>query len=119
MIKHANDLDTSLLPNLKGGRDTVRVVHILKTEEMHGTGRMFGVQIIPPGGSIGKHVHEGDFETYYILRGKGRINDNGNVQELYPGDMAHCCEGDYHELENIGDEDLAFLAVIQFTEIKH
>lgn len=115
MIRRAGDYSVDLEPNLKGGKGTVRVVNILEKNEMYGAGRLFGISIIPPGGSIGKHTHTGDFETYYILKGKARVNDNGNICELGPGDMIQCKEGDYHAIENIGDTDLEYLAVILYV----
>ena len=115
MIKRNSDLPVTLEPNLKGGRDTVRIVNILEKEEMYGLGRLFAISIIPPGGSIGRHTHQGDFETYYILKGRGRINDNGTVAEIGPGDMTQCKDGQFHSIENIGDVDLEYLAVILYT----
>lgn len=111
-------MSITLEPNLKGGNGTTRVLNILEKEEMHGTGRLFGISMIPVGGSIGQHTHDGDFETYYILEGKALVNDNGNIQELGPGDMTHCQDGDFHSIENIGDVELRYVAVIQYSETK-
>jgi mannose-6-phosphate isomerase-like protein (cupin superfamily) len=116
MIKKAADLRLKLEPNLKGGRDTTRVINILESEEMFGTGRLFGVSVIPPGGSIGQHTHQGDFETYYILKGSARVNDNGVFYDLGPGDMTQCRDGDFHSIENTGDIDLEYLAVILYSK---
>lgn len=118
MIKRADELRVEYSPNLKGGKETVKIINILENEDNYGTGRLFGVSIIPVGGSIGKHRHDGDFETYYILKGKARVNDNGNEQILGPGDMTGCKDGDYHAIENIGDCDLEYLAVILYTQQK-
>jgi mannose-6-phosphate isomerase-like protein (cupin superfamily) len=115
MIRKAADMRLKLEPNLKGGRETTRVINILENEEMFGTGRLFGVSIIPPGGSIGQHTHEGDFETYYILKGSARVNDNGVFYELGPGDMTQCGDGNFHSIENTGDIDLEYLAVILYS----
>ena len=115
MIKRSADLSVKLEPNLKGGRDTVRIVNILENEELNELGRLFGVSIIPPGGSIGQHTHKGDFETYYILKGQARVNENGTVADLGPGDMTQCGDGDFHSIENTGDVDLEYLAVILYT----
>jgi quercetin dioxygenase-like cupin family protein len=116
MIKQHKDLTITLEPNLKGGEGTVKIVNILGKEELYGLGRLFAVSIIPPGASIGRHTHEGDFETYYILKGRARVNDNGAVAELGPGDMTQCKDGDFHSIENIGDMDLEYLAVILYTK---
>lgn len=115
MIKKTEDMRIELQPQLKGGKDTVRIINILEQDELYGTGRLFGVSIIPPGGSIGKHTHSGDFETYYILKGKALVNDNGKICELGPGDMTQCQDGNYHSIENIGDVDLEYLAVILYS----
>jgi mannose-6-phosphate isomerase-like protein (cupin superfamily) len=116
MTKKSADLRINLEPNLKGGRETVRIINILESETLFGTGRLFGVSIIPPGGSIGRHTHEGEFETYYILKGSARVNDNGVLYDLGPGDMTQCKNGDFHSIENTGDVDLEYLAVILYNK---
>jgi len=115
MIKRSADLSVKLEPNLKGGHDTVKIVNILENREINGVGRLFAVSIIPPGGSIGQHTHEGDFETYYILKGRALVNDNGTEAELGPGDMTQCRDGNFHSIKNIGDADLEYIAVILYT----
>lgn len=114
MIKRAEELRIEYSPNLKGGKETVRIVNILENEDNYGTGRLFGISIIPVGGSIGYHQHVGDFETYYILKGKALVNDNGDEHTLCPGDMMVCKDGDWHSIENIGDCDLEYVAVILY-----
>lgn len=118
MTRKGVDLRLELLPNLKGGKGTTKVLNILEPEDSHGTGRLFGISMIPVGGSIGKHYHEGDFETYYILEGKAKVNDNGEEYILGPGDMTHCQDGDYHSIENIGDCELRYVACILYSETK-
>jgi quercetin dioxygenase-like cupin family protein len=115
MIKRSAELSVKQELNLKNGKGTVRIVNILENEDMHGKGRLFAVSIIPPGGSIGRHTHDGEFETYYILKGQARINDNGTVVDLEPGDMTQCADGQFHSIENTGDFDLEYLAVILYT----
>lgn len=115
MVKKGADLSVKLEPNLKGGNGTIKVVNILEQEELFGRGRLFAVSIIPPGCSIGQHTHEGDFETYYILKGRARVNDNGVIAELRPGDTTQCRDGHFHSIENIGDIDLEYLAVILYS----
>lgn len=51
-------------------------------EEMSQKGRVFGHTTVYPGSEIGYHIHNGDSETYYILSGKGRYNDNGTIVEI-------------------------------------
>ena len=118
MIRKVNDQRRSLEPELKGGRDTVRLIHILEEAESYGTGRLFGISIIPPGGSIGYHTHKEDFEIYYILKGTAKVVDNGTEDILNPGDSMTCRDGDSHSIENIGGEDLEYIAIILYTQKK-
>ena len=39
-------------------------------------------------------------------------NDNGTKYEVHPGDTTFTCDGAGHAIENIGDEDLVFMALI-------
>lgn len=115
MIQKASELRRSLEPNLKGGKDTVRLIHFLEPENACGTGRMFGISIIPPNGSIGYHQHSGDFEIYYIVKGSARVVDNGVEGRLMPGDAMLCRDGDSHSIENDGDIDLEYVAIILYN----
>ena len=118
MIRKATEQKKTVEPELKGGRDTVRLTHFLDEEEAYGTGRLFGVSIIPPGGSIGYHTHEGDFEIYYIIKGTAKVIDNEDEDVLHPGDSMICREGESHSIENIGTCDLEYVAIILYTERK-
>ena len=115
MIRKAQQQKTSTQPNLKGGRDTVRLKHIIEEAESYGTGRLFAISIIPPGGSIGHHTHTGDFEIYYILKGTAKVMDNDVEDILEPGDSMICKEGESHSIENIGEIDLEYVAFILYT----
>ena len=48
---------------------------------------------------IGYHVHTNESETYYILKGTARFNDNGTEHILCPGDVAFTGSGDGHGIE--------------------
>jgi len=115
LFKKEGEMRITLEPHLKGGRGTTRVIDILTKEEMEGTGRLFGVSIIPVGGSIGCHQHTGDFEVYYILSGKAQVTLDGETRVLGPGDMTMCEDGHTHGIENIGNEELRYLAVILYS----
>jgi len=118
MIRKAKEQRRSFEPGLKGGRDVINLIHFLEEGESYGTGRLFGISIIPPGGSIGYHTHTGDFEIYYILRGVATVNDNGRQDILMSGDSMTCREGESHSIENNGDCDLEYVAIILYTERK-
>ena len=116
MIKKAADLQVESFQNRFGGEGEVRMKKLLAPAEFCGKGRLFAHNVILPGSSIGFHQHNGDFETYYILKGKALVNDNGTERVLVPGDMTFCKDGDFHSIENIGDCDLEYVAVILYNK---
>ncbi|MGI6686732.1 MAG: cupin domain-containing protein [Bacillota bacterium] len=112
MLRRRDQFFIEQQPHLKGGQGCVELHHILTKQEMLGSGRLFAISILPPGSTIGYHQHSGEFEVYYILKGKGQLILNGNVIELNPGDMTCCGDGDSHGLENVGEGNLEYIAVI-------
>ena len=63
---------------------------------------------------VGWHIHHGDGETYYILKGHGEYNDNGTAVRVGPGDVTFVDDGEGHSLKNTGDETLEAIALILF-----
>ena len=82
--------------------------------ELYGKGRMFNHMILAPGHSIGDHMHVGDNEIFYFLKGSGSYNDNGNTVKVFPGDTAICNDGEFHGLVNDEEEPLEFIALILY-----
>lgn len=62
---------------------------------------------MPPGTTIGQHSHRTDEEEYYlILRGQGRMQQNGEEFTVGPGDLIRNPPGGTHALQNTSDQDL-------------
>lgn len=118
MIRRNSDMPFEQIERFKGGAGTLVTRSMHGPEELKGYGRKFGFSVLNPGCSIGLHTHCGDSETYYIISGKGRYNDNGVWCEVGPGDMTYCDDGESHALECLGDEPLSFIALILYTEPK-
>lgn len=116
MKKTVNDFKVDKTIALKDGKGLTTVLNFLDQDEFAGKGRLFGISIIEVGGSIGYHKHVGDQEAYYILEGKGFYTDNNEKYEVNPGDFLFCREGEGHSLENIGDIDLRYIALILYTK---
>ena len=83
-------------------------------DEMYGKGRIFNHVVLEPGCEIGWHVHQGDGETYYILKGQGEYSDNGRLLTVGPGDVTFVDAGEGHSLKNTGDENLEAIALVLF-----
>lgn len=64
---------------------------------------------VPPGASLGLHVHARTEEIYFIIAGSGRMRLGEEVNEVGPGDLIVTALGDRHGIEAIGDEDLEFV----------
>ncbi len=104
--------ETVTAKNKAGGKGEIYITHLLTQKEMVGQCGMFAKVVVPPGSSLGVHSHNGNTETYHILQGKALYTDNNENYEVKPGDTTFCADGDSHGIENIGDEDLIFIALI-------
>ena len=98
--------------NMAGGKGHVLIKDILGKKELNGKCGLYSEVTIEPGCSLGYHEHHGESETYYILSGKGDYNDNGTVRPVKAGDITYTPNGCGHGLENTGDENLVFMALI-------
>ena len=97
-----------------GAGEALRVQILTGDEELYHKGRLFSHVCLEPGTEIGWHIHHGDGETYYILRGQGEYNDNGTLLTVGPGDTTFTDDGQGHSLKAIGDEPLEAIALILY-----
>ncbi|MCI1959077.1 MAG: cupin domain-containing protein [Clostridia bacterium] len=116
MIKKAGTIKKLEMKNAQGGNNSIFAEPILTGDEFTNSGRLYNKMTFPPKASIGYHVHKGESETYFILKGTGMYSDNGKEVEVHAGDIAYCAPGEGHGLENIGDEDLIMIALIIFDK---
>ena len=98
--------------NVRGGKGDVNFKYLLGDKELNGKNRLFAELTIKPGCSIGYHVHQGESETYYIISGTGKYDDNGTTRTVKPGDVTFTDSGCGHAIENAGSENLVFMALI-------
>jgi len=106
MLVDFNKIEEEKLMEFKGGKKflagkfhTDELVKILK-------GRL------EPGATVGKHTHEKDSEIIYVLSGTGKAFYDDGEERLVPGMCHYCPNGHAHGLENDGDEDLIFFAIV-------
>lgn len=112
MIQRANSMDVEIKENMKDGKGKVSVTHVLRQIQMRGKCRFFGRMVINSGCSIGLHKHIEEEEIYYILGGRGIVEDNGIKQEVKAGDVILTGGGASHSIENTYDEPLEVLGII-------
>ncbi len=112
MIKRANEMVKEIKEQMRGGKGSVEILHIFKQEELKGKARLCARITIAPGSSIGLHQHDNEEEIFYIINGKGLVNDNGSISEVGAGDSIITGNGASHSIENTGDGPLEMMAVI-------
>ncbi len=62
-----------------------------------------------PNQSTERHLHVKTEEVYYVLRGRGLMEIDGDKREVGPGDGIAIPPGCEHRLTNTGRENLVFL----------
>ena len=97
---------------VRNGNGLIHIKHLTDKEGLYGHGRMFAHITVDPGCSIGYHDHQHETEFYYILKGQGLFNDNGEKKAVAAGDICATGFGEVHGLENTGAEDLEMMALI-------
>ena len=116
MIRRSSEKETVRKPAPFNGVGEITVRSILNGDpEMEHKGRVFGHTTVYPGSEIGFHIHNGDSETYYILSGRGRYNDNGTIVEVGAGDVTYCAPGEGYGLACIGEEPVEMIALILYA----
>lgn len=105
-------LEPIIRKNAFGGKGKVTLRPLLTDEQKNEKIQMYAEVTIPEGASLGIHWHRENAESYYILAGTGLYTDDGKTYEVHASDTTYCADGHCHGLENTGDGDLKFMALI-------
>lgn len=114
MVKQKEEVLLERKPSPFDGLGEITVRSLLDGEEMYNKGRVFAHTTVHPGAEIGYHVHNNESETYYILSGKGKFNDNGVVRTVTSGNVTFTGAGQGHGIANDGDIPLEMIALILY-----
>lgn len=112
MIRKMNEMETEVRHEMRGGKGDVKFLHAFKGAEMTSPCRVCATLILEPGCSIGTHVHDGEDEVYYILKGTGKLFDGKEYTTVTAGDAVLTGNGESHSIENIGSDVLEIFAVV-------
>ncbi len=116
MVRKQEEMPTENRGVMFDGVGEVGIQHLLRgEEELCNKGRLFAKLILPPGGEVGRHVHKGECETFYVLSGTGVFCDNDEEFACAAGDILYTQDGHGHGLRNTGEEPLVFLALILYA----
>ena len=88
---------------------------LLEQSQMHDKVKIFAKVALKPGAKVPLHQHVGSFEAFYILAGSGLVNDNGTLQQVKTGDVVFTNDSENHALENNGDVDLEYIALVVYS----
>ena len=94
-----------------GGRGRIRTSRVFRGGEVSHC-HFLDLTIVPAGSEIGRHTHEHDnHELYVIVSGQGRMELDGEVFDVGPGDVVMNEPGGTHGLKNVSDADLRIVVV--------
>lgn len=116
MVKRKGSYETLKNENMRGGEGIVIMEHLLTPSELYEKGRLFAKITVNPGCSIGKHIHEGEMECFYIIAGTVEFSDNGETVTLNAGDTALTISGEGHSVKNTGDVPVEMMALILYEK---
>jgi mannose-6-phosphate isomerase-like protein (cupin superfamily) len=112
MVKPGTAMEREVRERMRGGAGSVEILHVFRKEELGGAARLFARLSLPPGASIGHHVHDAEEEIFYVLSGRGVVTEDGVATGVGPGDAVLTGGGAGHALENTGSGPLELMAVI-------
>ena len=106
MIIDLKGMETTVLPNFKGGEKEYKAKMYFDgtTRIMHGT--------LEQGASIGYHKHETNSEIMFFISGKGKVLFDEGVEYVEAGQCHFCPKGHSHSLINENPEPLVFYACV-------
>ncbi len=112
MIRNTKQMKEDVREKMRGGNGAVTITHLFTKDELKSNTRLCAKLTIPSGASIGFHNHENEEEIFYILSGRGKVDDDGRICEVSPGDAILTGNGAGHSIECISEEPLEVMAVI-------
>ena len=66
---------------------------------------------LEPGQATERHYHERSEEIYFVTKGSGDLEVDGETQSVRPGDAILIPPGAWHTLENNGTSELTILCM--------
>ena len=98
-------------PDERRGMERGILHHLINEEEIKHM-RFFSHVTMRKGEVVDYHIHEGEYEIYYIISGEGIYTYNNEETVVSKGAVTYCPSGDSHGIKNVSDTPLEFVAVI-------
>jgi mannose-6-phosphate isomerase-like protein (cupin superfamily) len=81
---------------------TIRELH-------HTQAQSLAEATLEPGQATQRHYHRATEEIYFVLKGTGALEVDGDTRHVRPGDAVLIPAGAWHTLENDGSSELRIL----------
>jgi mannose-6-phosphate isomerase-like protein (cupin superfamily) len=81
---------------------TIRELH-------HTAAQSLAEATLEPDQATERHYHRASEEIYFVLKGSGRMEVDGDTRTVRPGDAVLIPPGAWHTLENDGSSELRIL----------
>jgi mannose-6-phosphate isomerase-like protein (cupin superfamily) len=94
---------------VNGGKGTVLYRRALGPSMFYTNWAYVDYYVAPPGASIGRHLHNGVEEVYFVMSGEGTTQVNDETAPLRKGDAVPVRAKEVHAFENTGSADLELL----------
>lgn len=114
MIRTRNE-QTKTYEYNKDGKEAFALFNLKEFEGINDKIKQFSYVEIEVGEEVPYHEHHGNAENYYIISGKGLYSDNGKEIEVGAGTITFTPSGEGHALKNIGEDKLAFIALVLYN----
>ncbi|MDO4961555.1 MAG: cupin domain-containing protein [Eubacteriales bacterium] len=115
MLVKKHDVRIEERKNLMGGKNSVFSSYLLELPDFKGAGRLFHKIVIPPMSEIGYHTHKGDSEAYFMLKGEGLYDNDGEKVRVAAGDLMFTPDGCGHGLYNDTDSNIEMIALVLYN----
>ena len=90
----------------------VEIKIIAEPAEVYDMGRLYAHITFAPGASIEYHAHEAEMESYYMIKGSLKVDDNGKTTYLEEGDTMITPHTQGHAVHNEKSEPAEMIALI-------
>jgi len=97
--------------NLDGGQGTVQYRRVLGPAVFTSNWAYVDHLLLPPNTTVGRHLHEGVEEAYFVMSGEGSAVIDAETAPIRKHDTIPVWMNELHSFENTGNEPLEFMII--------